>query len=1412
MTLWEENQSIEIKDGIISATLGSENPVDFNSQESYLEIVIGGVSLTPRQALTSVMYSMKSDTANYSQGGDYSDLDNIPDLSVYANKDTLSNFVLLNSLDSVAFTGDYNNLLNRPDLTGFTQSDTLNQYTLTSALGAVALSNEYSDLNNTPDLTVYATNDTLSTVAFSNEYSDLNNTPDLTVYATNDTLSTYVMMDSIGTLAPQNADNVTITGGSVTGITDVSVADGGTGASDVATARQNLGLEIGVDVQGYDADVADLADGQLSADKVQYMQNVTSDIQEQLDAVTDPGLSQIAALNSADGNIIVGSADGWVAEGGATARTSLGLGTISTQASDNVTITGGSVTGITDVTVADGGTGASDVATARQNLGLEIGVDVQGYDADLADLADGELSASKVESGEYFIPSAGTSGQVWTSDGDGAGSWQASSSTISGSASTIDTEVLDASRAVISNADGNIAVSDVTSTEIGYLDGVTSNVQTQLDGKQGIDTDLTAIAGLGHRDGNIIVSDGNTWNVEFDSDARTSLGLGSIATQGADNVTITGGSVTGITDVTVADGGTGASDVATARQNLGLEIGVDVQGYDADLADLADGELSASKVESGEYFIPSAGTSGQVWTSDGDGAGSWQASSSTISGSASTIDTEVLDASRAVVSNADGNIAVSDVTSTELGYLDGVTSSVQTQLDGKQGIDTDLTAIAALNSADGNIIVGSADGWVAEGGATARTSLGLGTISTQASDNVTITGGSVTGITDVTVADGGTGASDVATARQNLGLEIGVDVQGYDADLADLADGELSASKVESGEYFIPSAGTSGQVWTSDGDGAGSWSNVTANTVSITDNENENETNALIFSSNGDVDGGEMILESDGDATYNPSTGIISTTGFNGETVVVSNSVDIAGSNGLILENDETITNSTDGTLLLTSTTTSLTGDLTVSGNDIVFGNGETISNSRNGVVVVAATTIEASGNLNVGDGSSSGVIASKGDFDLTIKTGNATTGSITITDGANGNIAVSPNGSGAVQLDGLSWPTADGSANQVLKTDGSGSLSWTDVSSTISGSASTIDTEVLDASRAVVSNADGNIAVSDVTSTEIGYLDGVTSNVQTQLDGKGTVSTLSDLSVTSTAAELNILDGVTATTAELNVLDGITSTVTELNYSDGVTSNIQTQLDGKQGTDADLTAIAGLDNSDGNVIVGSAGGWVVESGATARTSLGLGTISTQGSDNVALTGGTIDGTAVGGTTPSSGAFTSLTASTSVDVTGSTGIILENDETITNSTDGTVLINGTVAGGTGSGTGVFTSNGDQDITIQTGNSTTGSITITDGANGNIAITPNGTGAIQLDGLSWPTADGSANQVLKTDGSGSLSWSSAATAINGLSDALVEDTGSIYLGNDPSSSTDGADYNVSVACLRYYSFRCNYNWI
>ena len=55
-----------------------------------------------------------------------------------------------------------------------------------------------------------------------------------------------------------------------------------------------------------------------------------------------------------------------------------------------------------------------------------------------------------------------------------------------------------------------------------------------------------------------------------------------------------------------------------------------------------------------------------------------------------------------------------------------------------------------------------------------------------------------------------------------------------------------------------------------------------ATTVTITDNENTNENNAVIFTSGGDVDGGNIGLESDGDFTYNPSTGTVTATTFVG--------------------------------------------------------------------------------------------------------------------------------------------------------------------------------------------------------------------------------------------------------------------------------------------------------------------------------------------------------------------------------------------------------------------------------------------------------------------------------------------------------------------------------------------------
>ena len=111
-------------------------------------------------------------------------------------------------------------------------------------------------------------------------------------------------------------------------------------------------------------------------------------------------------------------------------------------------------------------------------------------------------------------------------------------------------------------------------------------------------------------------------------------------------------------------------------------------------------------------------------------------------------------------------------------------------------------------------------------------------------------------------------------------------------------------------------------------------------------------------------------------------------------------------------------------------------------------------------------------------------------------------------------------------------------------------------------------------------------------TAAEINLLDGVTATTAELNILDGVTSTAAELNildgVTSTAAELNILDGVTATTAELNLLDGVTATTVELNYVDGVTSNVQTQIDSKVATGANVNTLVGTTSAqtvpvDGN-------------------------------------------------------------------------------------------------------------------------------------------------------------------------------------------------------------------------------------
>ena len=87
-------------------------------------------------------------------------------------------------------------------------------------------------------------------------------------------------------------------------------------------------------------------------------------------------------------------------------------------------------------------------------------------------------------------------------------------------------------------------------------------------------------------------------------------------------------------------------------------------------------------------------------------------------------------------------------------------------------------------------------------------------------------------------------------------------------------------------------------------------------------------------------------------------------------------------------------------------------------------------------------------------------------------------------------------------------------------------------------------------------------------------------------------------------------------------------------------------------------------------------------------------------------------------------------------------------------------------------------------------------------NGDITITPNGTGDIILDGQKWPQADGTANYVLKTNGSGQLSWGTAASAAggvalsNGANNRIVTATGSEALNGESNLTFDGSTLGVT----------------
>jgi uncharacterized cupin superfamily protein len=219
----------------------------------------------------------------------------------------------------------------------------------------------------------------------------------------------------------------------------------------------------------------------------------------------------------------------------------------------------------------------------------------------------------------------------------------------------------------------------------------------------------------------------------------------------------------------IADGGTNATSASAARTNLGLAIGSDVQAHGAVLDDLSGLTQASNK---GIFFdtANSAATfdltaAGRALLDDADAS-----AQRTTLGLAIGTNVQAFDAELAAIAGltsaanklpyftGSGTADLADLTAFARTLLDDANASTARTTLGLaigsdvQAYNAQLAAFAALSNTDGNFVVGNGSTFVVESGATARTSLGLGSMATQAANSVAITGGTISGIE----LDGGT--------------------------------------------------------------------------------------------------------------------------------------------------------------------------------------------------------------------------------------------------------------------------------------------------------------------------------------------------------------------------------------------------------------------------------------------------------------------------------------------------------------------------------------------------------------------------------------------------------------------------------------------------------------------------------